>query len=45
MSPDIRDLGDLLEQLRTRHTFVYYSVVALTAFGIFGVLCLVGAIR
>jgi hypothetical protein len=43
--PDIRDLGNLLEQLRERHTLVYYFVAAFTALGIFGLLCIVGAIR
>ncbi len=43
--PDIHDLGQLLEQLRERHAGVYYAVVAFSALGIFGLLCLVGAIR
>ncbi len=43
--PDIRDLGDLLEQIRMRHATVYYSVVAFTALGIFGLLCLLGIVR
>ena len=45
MSPDLHDLGNLFEQLRTRHTVVYYTIVAFTALGLFGLLCLVGAIR
>ena len=43
--PDIRDLGNLLEQLRERHTVIHYGIVALSALGIFGLLCLVGAIK
>ena len=38
--PDIHDLGDLLEQLRTRHAVVYYSVCVFTALGVLGLLCL-----
>jgi hypothetical protein len=43
MTPDIRDLSDMLEQLRTRHTVFYYTAIVLSAFGIFGLLCLMGA--
>ncbi len=43
--PDIRDFGNLLEQLRQRHTVIYYSIVVLSALGLFGLLCLVGAIK
>jgi hypothetical protein len=41
----IRDLSNLLEALRTRHTVFYYAAIVLSAFGIFGVLCLMSAFR
>lgn len=44
MNGDIKELGELLEALRTRHTFVYYLGVVLSAFGILGIVCLLNAI-
>jgi hypothetical protein len=41
----IHDLSNLLETLRTRHPAFYYTAIVLTAFGIFGVLCLMSAFR
>jgi hypothetical protein len=42
MSPDIQDLNDLLEALRTRHAFVYYTFVFLSALGVLGIFCITG---
>lgn len=45
MTPDIHDLGNLLEQLRLRHTVVYYTALIFSALGVLGVLCLLGLLR
>lgn len=45
MTPDIRDLDNLLEALRTRHAVFYYTAIVLSALGVFGVACLLGLLR
>jgi hypothetical protein len=45
MSPDIHDLSDLLEALRTRHTIFYWVALVLSALGVFGIFCLLGSFR
>lgn len=42
--PDIKDLGELLEALRTRDTLVYYVGLVLSAIGMLGIVCLLNAI-
>jgi hypothetical protein len=45
MTPDIRDLDNLLEALRARHAVFYYTAIVLSALGVFGVACLLGLLR
>ena len=42
--PDIKDLGELLEALRTRHTMIFYLGLTLSAFGVLGIVCLLEAV-
>ena len=39
----IHDLSNLLEALRTRHKVFFDAAIALSALGIFGLLCLMDA--
>ena len=45
MTPDIHDLDDLLEELRTRHAVFYYTAIVLSALGVLGLACLLGLLR
>lgn len=38
--PDIRDLENLLGQLRERHTAFFYTACVFTALGVLGLVCL-----
>ena len=42
--PDIHDLSELFEALRTRHTAVYWTAITLMGFGVLGLLCLFNAL-
>jgi hypothetical protein len=44
VSPDIKDLSELLEALRTRHTMMFYPRLILSAFGVLGIVGLLEAI-